>query len=86
MIHKLRIRLILASMLSLLTVLTVIFGIVGILNYRKIVTDADSILSILQENDGGFVMDEPPKGDRSPVDNPPKEGRPFSPELPYESR
>ena len=73
-------------MLSLLTVLTVIFGIVGILNYRKIVTDADSILSILQENDGGFVMDEPPKGDRSPVDNPPKEGRPFSPELPYESR
>lgn len=86
MIHKLRIRLILASMLSLLIVLTVIFGIVGILNYRNIVTDADSILFILQENDGSFVMDGPPKGDRVPEDSPPKEGRLFSPELPYESR
>lgn len=86
MIHKLRIRLILASMLSLLIVLTVIFGIVGILNYRNIVTDADSILFILQENDGSFVMDKPPKGDRVPADSPPKTVRPFSPELPYESR
>lgn len=38
MIRTLRIRLILASMVSLLLVLTVILGAAGILNYRKIVT------------------------------------------------
>ena len=49
MIRKLRIKLILASMLSLLLVLTIILGVVGVLNHRKIVQDADSILALLQE-------------------------------------
>lgn len=86
MIHKLRIRLILASMLSLLIVLTVIYGLIGILNYKNIVTDADSILFILQENGGSFVVDAPPRDDRFQTDNHPKDEHPFSPELPYESR
>ena len=43
MIRKLRIKLILASMLSLLLVLTIILGVVGVLNHRKIVQDADAI-------------------------------------------
>ena len=47
MIRKLRIKLILASMLSLLLVLTIILGVVGVLNHRKIVQDADSILALL---------------------------------------
>ena len=54
MIKKLRIKLIAASMISLLVVLLVIEGIVGILNYRKMVGDADRILDVLEENSGRF--------------------------------
>ena len=43
MIRKLRIKLILASMLSLLLVLTIILGVVGVLNHRKIVQDISII-------------------------------------------
>lgn len=78
MIKKLRIKLITASMASLFLVLFVIGGIVGILNYRKIVEDADRILEILEENAGKFPQKFP--GDR-------KDERPrMSPEVPYESR
>lgn len=86
MIRTLRIKLITASMLSLLLVLTVIFGTVGILNYRKIVEDADSILAILKENDGRFPVGKHSEGEFFPADGQPKGNRPFSPELPYESR
>lgn len=83
MIQKLRIKLIFAAMLSLLLVLVIIFGVAGVLNYRKIAADADSILAILQENDGIF----PTMGDGMfHGDKPPKDDRRFSPELPYESR
>lgn len=78
MIKKLRIKLIAASMASLFLVLFVIGGIVGVLNYKKIVNDADHILEVLEENAGKF----PPKftGDR-------KGERPkMSLEIPYESR
>lgn len=80
MIRKLRIKLILASMLSLLFVLTVIFGTVGVINYRNILSDADSILSILAENDGSF-----PDMGLSDKEFHKREQR-FSPELPYETR
>lgn len=86
MIRKLRVKLIIASMLSLLLVLTVIFGAVGFLNYRKIIADADSILAILEENDGVFPIGEHLKDDFSRADGPPKNTLRFSPELPYESR
>lgn len=49
MIKKLRIKLVAASMVSLFLVLFVIGGIVGIINYKKIVEDADRILEILEE-------------------------------------
>ncbi len=78
MIKKLRIKLIAASMVSLLVVLLVIEGIVGILNYRKMVWDADRILEVLEENSGRFPHE-------FPIDK--KDGRRFmSPEIPYESR
>lgn len=78
MIKKLRIKLIAASMASLFLVLFVIGGIVGILNYRKIINDADRILEVLGENAGKFPQKFP--GER-------KNGRyGMSPELPYESR
>lgn len=86
MIRTLRSKLILASMLSLLLVLTVIFGTVGILNYRKILADADSILAILQENDGNFPVGKHPEGENFSGEPAPKDNRLFSPELPYETR
>ena len=52
MIKKLRIKLIVASMISLFLVLFIIGGIAGVLNYRKIAEDADRILEVL-ENDSG---------------------------------
>ena len=81
MIRKLRAKLIIASLLSLLLVLSVIIGVAGVLNCTSLVSDADSVLAILRENDGTFPLGDPPGGkDRF------REGRRFSPELPYESR
>lgn len=85
MIRKLRMKLVIASLLSLLIVLFVLFCAVGILNYRKTVTDADSILSILQENDGSFPIKDH-VNDGFPVNEPPRKAPVFSAELPYESR
>lgn len=78
MIQKLRTKLIVASMLSLVLVLTIIIGAASVLNYRDITTNADSVLSILQENDGNFPAMMGKKPDKH-------DGQ-FSPELPYESR
>lgn len=78
MIKKLRMKLILASMISLLTVLLIIEGIAGVLNYKKIVSDADRILEILEENKGKFPdtqLHEKPGLEKT-----------MSLELPYESR
>ena len=78
MIKKLRIKLIAASMASLFLVLFVIGGIVGIINYKKIVEDADRILEVLEENAGKFPQ-------KFPIDR--KDDRTgMSPEIPYESR
>ncbi len=76
MIKTLRFKLIVASMFSLFLVLAIIISSVGVLNYREIVEDADSTLSILAVNGGSF----PTVGDISP------ELSNISPELPYESR
>ena len=54
MIKKLRIKLIAASMISLLSVLLIIEGIAGVLNYRNIVSEADRILTLLEDNGGRF--------------------------------
>ena len=86
MIRKLRMKMIFASMLSLLLVLTVIFSVAGVLNYQKIVTDANNVLAILVENDGKFPMNEPPGKNSFFGDKPHKGDRRFSAELPYESR
>lgn len=86
MIRKLRHKMIFASMLSLLVVLAVIFSVAGVLNYRKIVTDANRVLDILVENDGKFPIEERPGNDLPFDDKPRKFDRRFSAELPYESR
>ena len=78
MIKKLRIKLIAASMASLFFVLFVIGGIVGILNYKKIVEDADGILDVLEKNEGKFPQKFPGMRKDKPHG--------LSPEIPYESR
>lgn len=86
MIRKLRMKMILACLLSLLAVLLVILSAAGMLDYRRIVSDADRVISILVENDGRFPMERPPEnGAFFPVRRPGDERR-FSVELPYESR
>lgn len=79
MIKKLRIKLILVSMLSLLVVLLAIVGSINLLNVRRMVDEADGVLDILAENDGRLPMQEELVGpDNEPVY--------VSPEVPYESR
>lgn len=86
MIKKLRVKLIVASMISLLLVLVTILGTMSILNYHKIISDADKVLAILVENDGrfpdSFAHPDTPKEQEEPK----KDDRLLSPELPYESR
>lgn len=80
MIKKLRIRLITVSMLSLLIVLVIIMGIANILNYRGILSDADSVLEILKKTDG-TLPEEPERIDWHTA------GTHYrSPELPFEIR
>lgn len=81
MIKKLRIKLIAVSMLSLFTVLLVIAGTINLMNYIGIIKDADSILSVLAENDGVFPKSETPPGGMNPLIHDFR-----SPEVPYESR
>lgn len=84
MIKKLRMKLIAASMVSLLIVLLIIEGIIGMLNYNKIVTEADRVLEILGKNEGQLPkMDLYPKKDN---DIPRRKGHQLSSEFPYESR
>ena len=83
MIKKLRRKLIIAAMASLLVVLFVIMTAVSVLNYQKLVGDADSTLHLLAAN-GGFF----PKTDRDGPRPEPflMEHPPMSPEMPYETR
>ena len=86
MIKKLRIKLIAVSMLAMFIVLGTIVIAANIFNYRKIITDSDSILTILMDNDGKFP--ESMKKHPKPEDFQDDFKRPdhFSPETPFESR
>lgn len=78
MIKKLQFRFVAVSMSALLLVLVIIILSMNLVNYHDVVREADTLLTILSENDGRF----PPE-----MDN--KENFPhhwISPETPYESR
>lgn len=77
MIKKLRIRFIFTAMLSMSAVLLVIIGCINIINYNKVVSDADRITAILAENKGMF----PKPGHKNNG-----EIHRLSPETPYETR
>ena len=80
MIRKLRTRLVLASMLSLFAVLAIIMGGLNLMNYQRIVRDADGVLALLGENGGKFprIDDNYKWPERGP--------RYRSRELPFETR
>lgn len=78
MIRKLKTKLILLCMASLFALLAVIVAGMNLLNYRAVVDEADSILSLLSQNKGEFPELGGMRDDRFPPD--------MSPELPYESR
>ena len=59
-----------------------IFFIASVINYRQIVADADSVLTILAENNEKLPL----PGDDKPLDKDIQGGRRFSDELHYESR
>ncbi len=80
MIKKLRLKLTAVSMVSLLIVLTVIIGAVNIFNYTSLISEADSTLNLLSENNGSFPKEPKPDGGFN------KGFKGKSPELPYESR
>lgn len=96
MIRRLRRKLIVACMASLVMVLTVILGGVNLMSYYKVVSDADTVLALLDANGGAFPknrggQEERPAGDVLPDDAPMRKVPPFgqrtmSPETPYESR
>lgn len=70
MIRKLQNKFILISMLSMLLVLAVIIGSINIINYSRLVEDADHILQILSENNGEFPKERPhPDSSGQPGDN-----------------
>ena len=77
MIRKLRFKFILLTMSVLLAVLVVIIGGINMVNYTNVVNNADSVLSLLSENEGRF-----PKNNAFPR----RPNREMSPELPFESR
>ncbi len=80
MIQKLRVRFVAASMLSLLLVLLIILGGLNIFNYQSILSDVDSVLGLLRDNDGALpdVLGDFDWREAGP--------RYQSPELPYEIR
>ena len=93
MFKKLRVKFILISMLSVVLVMGIIITTINVINYRKTVEDADSILSFLAENEGQFPampdmegMEAPPEFPEGEFPGGPMNPMMMSPELAYESR
>ena len=88
MIKKLRRKFIAISVLSVFLVLLFIMTVINVLNYSRVVTDSDNVLTVLAENNGDFPKWE--RGNRLRKKNSDwlfDELSPDqSPELPYESR
>ena len=95
MIRRLRKKFIAAAIIAVFLVLLVLIGTINALNYRSMVSDADSTLQILAENNGSFPRQMFREQDRpSDMQAPPNEGNsgPFNErrggngELAYQSR
>ena len=73
MIRKLRMRLILLTMLAVLLVMVILIGGINVSNYRQVVSESDDILELLMRNGGTFEEHGRGKG--------PKEGLPPKPGM-----
>ncbi len=58
MIKKLKIRFIVLAMVSLTVLLSVIVAGMNTINYRKVVSDADTKLEVLEENSGRIMLED----------------------------
>ena len=72
MIRKLRMRLILLTMLAVLLVMVILIGGINVSNYRQVVSESDDILELLMRNGGTF--DEHGRGKGPKEGLPPKPG------------
>ncbi len=72
MIRKLRMRLILLTMLAVLLVMVILIGGINVSNYRQVVSESDDILELLMRNGGTFEEHGRGKGPREGL--PPKPG------------
>ncbi|MBR5057277.1 MAG: two-component sensor histidine kinase, partial [Clostridiales bacterium] len=79
MIRKLRIRLILISMMAVLLVMIILIGGINISNYRQVVSESDDILELLMNNGGAFAAFSPNRDPKDWID--PRTGEPL-PEFP----
>ena len=85
MIRKLKIKVVLLSMLSLFALLVVIVAGINGISYRNTVTDADMVLDLLSENRGAFPNTEDTEAWEQDTDIWQRQ-RMMSPELRFESR
>ena len=85
MIKKLRRKFVLIAMLSLFLVMLVVLGSVNAVNLYQINRKADSLLTLLTDNNGKFP-DLLPSGEPEPPHKRPGGGLDLSPETRFETR
>ena len=74
MIRRLRKKFVAAAIIAVFLVLFVLIGSINVLNYRNLISDADSTLQILADNKGAFprqmfrAQDRPPEPQSPPND------------------
>ena len=78
MIRKLKIKFTVLAMTAIWVLLVIVVTAMNVANYNDVVTEADSILSILTRNEGVFPEFNGNPGDFLPPN--------MSPEIPFESR
>ena len=78
MVNALRKKFITITIVSVVIVFVVILGVINIINYSRVASDADNIVSFLAQNGGQFNA---PEGENTPPSTPPGEGGEFPQET-----
>ncbi len=78
MLKKLKIKFILAALLSISIGIIFIIGVINVINFRTVILDADDMLTLLEKNSGRLPI--------KPDDMPPDLDIELTPESPYEWR
>jgi signal transduction histidine kinase len=87
MVKKLRKKFVITAMLSLLLILVIMIAVINIVNVVQVISDADEMLTVLNENDGYFpgmkdklIPKDFAEGQETPSDANISEGQDVSPE------